>query len=96
MNSSVPPDGPAASSTVIERLRTDDLDRVLLALVARGGVTIQTAACGKRCPAPDGGASFAGEVARRLSGMLAAGYLAGEQDGPVRLTVKGVRTLRGR
>lgn len=45
---------------------------------------------------PEGGGSFAPEIARRLSGLLAAGLVCAETDGRVRLTVKGALALRGR
>jgi hypothetical protein len=76
-------------------MQRDGVDRVLLALVARGGVQVYSGPGGQARPEPDGGGSFAADFAYRLAGLLAAGYLTADPDRPVRLTMKGAQALRG-
>jgi hypothetical protein len=71
-------------------------DRVLLALVANGGV----ATVGVEGIAPDvhpvGGGQFAPDIHARMLSLLATGMIVPGQTGLARLTPAGADLLRGR
>lgn len=88
-----------------ERCQLDDTDRVLLALVAHGGVEFrEDAQSAQPVPAPTKSGWFAGWAVQRLSRLLVLGHIArstvpnSDHDelgpGSARLTKVGAAALR--
>lgn len=75
---------------------TSYTDRVLLALVANGGVATVGVEGAAHDVHPAGGGQFAPDIHARMLALLETGMIAPGQAGLARLTPAGAALLRGR